>query len=75
LCVSFVSQAIVEGVEKNKKKSKLAKTSTTTTWMHRKIVNRWIEYQQPINLLDLPSNMEIGYVGIKTKTSQCGPMI
>ena len=28
--------------------------------MRRKIDNRWIEYRQPIDFLDRPSNMKIG---------------
>ena len=28
--------------------------------MRRKIASRWVEYREPINLLDQPSHMEIG---------------
>ena len=28
--------------------------------MHRKIVNCWVEYNDPIDLMDCASNMEIG---------------
>ena len=51
----LISQVVVK--VKKWFKSKLAKTLTTTTWylrkayrMHRKIDNKWIEYQQLIDL-------------------------
>jgi hypothetical protein len=28
--------------------------------MHRKFGNRWVEYRDPIDLMDRSSNMEIG---------------
>ena len=63
--VSFVYQAIVEGVKKKGKKlNKVVKTLTTETWYLEKIYsmchtigNRWIEYLQAVDLLDWPSNM------------------
>ena len=56
--VSFVSQAVNEGVKKIRiKKNTAAQTLTTKTWylgrvytMRYKIGNRWIEYRQPIDL-------------------------
>jgi hypothetical protein len=27
---------------------------------HRKIINRWVEYKDPIDLLDRPNNVEVG---------------
>ena len=35
--------------------------------MRHKIGNRWIEYRQPIDLLDQPSNMEIGLCWYQNK--------
>ena len=35
--------------------------------MRCKIGNRWIEYRQPIDLLDRPSNMEIGLCWYQNK--------
>ena len=56
--ISIVSQVVVEGMKK--------KRDTTKTWylgrvyrVCHKIGNRWIEYGQPINLWDWPSNMEM----------------
>lgn len=64
------------------KKNKSTKILTTTAWylgricgMRFKFGNRYTEYQQPIDLLDRPFNMGIGYVGIKIRLGQCGPMI
>jgi hypothetical protein len=28
--------------------------------MRRKIINRWVEYRDPIDLLDRPNNVEVG---------------
>ena len=33
--------------------------------LHKEIENLWVEYRDPIDLMDLPSNLEIGYVGVK----------
>ena len=33
--------------------------------MLKKFDNRWVEYRDPIDLMDHPSNMEIGLCGIK----------
>ena len=80
--VLFIFQAIVEGVKEEGEKRKLAKTLSTKTWylgrfyrMRRKIGNSWIEYQQPIDLLDRPSNMEIGLCWYQNRMDQCGPII
>ena len=60
------TQRVVERVRK-KERSKLAKILTTKIWylgtlfgVRRKIDNRWIEYRQPIDLLDQPPNLKIG---------------
>ena len=65
--VSFIFQGVVEGVKKRGGKKKLVKTLTTKSWylgrvyrMHCKVGNTWIDYQQPIDLLDWLSNMEQG---------------
>ena len=64
--ILFISQAVVEGVKKRGKR-KLAKIIITETLYSRRVYrmchkfgNRWIEYWQPIDMLDQPSNMEIG---------------
>ena len=79
---SFISQGVVEGVKKRGKISRLAKILTTKTWslgrvyrMCNKIGNRWFEYWQPIDLLDQPSNMEIGLYWYEVRMDWCRPMI
>ena len=38
--------------------------------MHRKINNCWVEYMNPIDLMDHPSNMEIGFMLVLKKNQK-----
>ena len=37
--------------------------------MHKKFGNHWVEYRDPIDLMDRPSNREIIYVGTKKEST------
>ena len=64
--ISFISQGVVQGVKIRGEKKQVGQN--IKTWylgraygVCRKIGNRWIENQQPIDLLDQPSNLDIGF--------------
>ena len=40
--------------------------------MCRKLGNHWVEYMDPIDLMDCSSNMQIGYVGTKEEPTMSG---
>ena len=37
--------------------------------MHRKLCNHWMEYRDPIDLMDCPSNMKIGLCWYHKRTN------
>ena len=54
-------------VQTVKKRGKPRLSAPTKIWflgrvykMRRKIINRWVEYKDPIDLLDRPNNVEVG---------------
>ena len=80
--ILFGSQASVEIINKRGNKKQVDQTLSTKTLclgrvyrMHRKIGNRRIKYQQPLQLTcktDLPI-WKHGYVDVKLRMGQCGP--
>ena len=65
--LAFVTEAMIEKLKRKRKRPSKSKALTTKTWylgrvykMRRKFANRWVEYREPIDLLERASHMEFG---------------